>query len=90
MQVALRVLTSASTGAEPVDPTWVKSCDVDAMDGFGLAELTSDPTEALLFDSMVEAWTFWRQQSTARPLRDDGEPNRPLTAYTVEIGTIDE
>lgn len=83
--VTLRVLGSASTGAEPVEPTWVKSCDVDAMDGYGLAELTTDFAEALTFPDAGAAMRFWQRQSTVRPLRADGRPNRPLTAYTIEV-----
>ena len=86
MSVRLRVLGSASSGWTPDVPTWVKSCDVDGMDGVGLAELTTNMTEAITFKDAGEAMRFWRRRSRVRPLRDDGMPNRPLTVYTVEIG----
>lgn len=64
---------------------WLAAADVDARGGRGSARLTLVASEALAFPSMQEAFAFWRQQSTRRPLRPDGRPNRPLTAYTVEF-----
>jgi hypothetical protein len=72
----------------PAVPSWVKSCDVDAMDGYGLAQLTTNRDEALTFDDFTEAMMFWRRQSTVRPIRGDGKPNRPLTAYTIEVESL--
>ena len=37
------------------------------------------------FVSIAEAMEYWRTVSTTVPFRPDGKPNRPLTAYTVEI-----
>jgi hypothetical protein len=64
---------------------WVKSFDPEAYEGRGIAELTSDVAEAKRFSSMEEAYAFWRLVPEARPIRDDGRPNRPLTAFSVSI-----
>lgn len=64
---------------------FVRSYDPNAQDGYGEVELTADKLKAKQFSDSTSAFEFWRQQSTVRPLREDGEPNRPLTAYTVEI-----
>lgn len=64
---------------------WIKSADVEAHDGRGEATFTVLPNNALAFESFAEAHACWTQVSTVRPLRDDGQPNRPLTAFTVEI-----
>lgn len=85
MSVTLRVLASASSGWEPDVPTYIEWGDVDAMGGWGVAELTTDPAKAMRFPDAARALTYWRRQSTVAPLRADGHPNRPLTAYTVEI-----
>lgn len=90
MTVIIRVLGSASSDWEPDTPTWLKAGDVEAFDGRGDATLTSNVDEALRFESPVAALMFWRSQSETRPLRDDGQPNRPLTAFTVEIGPPEE
>lgn len=68
----------------------LKSFDADAMEGYGLVEWTDDVAEARRFQSFTAAMDCWRQDSTVRPLRDDGEPNRPLTAFTIEIVPLDD
>jgi hypothetical protein len=37
-----------------------------------------------------EAFELWRSVDTRNPVRPDGRPNRPFTAFTVEIGPPDE
>ena len=43
---------------------------------------TDDPTEAQGFADSGAAMRCWRAE---QGLRSDGQPNRPLTAYTVAI-----
>ncbi|HEY1878485.1 MAG TPA: hypothetical protein VGG68_00985 [Caulobacteraceae bacterium] len=62
--------------------------DVDARGGRGTDTWSADPALAMVFVDSVEAWQCWRRQSAVQPLRDDGKPNRPLTAYTIEIEPI--
>lgn len=64
---------------------WIRSFDPDAYDGRGDLATTEDPALALRFPDAVTAWRFWRQQSTVRPLRPDGKPNRPLTALSIMV-----
>lgn len=63
---------------------YLVSYDPDGMEGFGLAEWSTDVGRAQVFDSATAAVDCWRQQSTVRPMRSDGKPNRPLTAYSIE------
>ena len=51
----------------------------------GRITLTTDHANARRFPSMAEAFEAWNTVSTMRPTRPDGEPNKPLTALTVEI-----
>jgi hypothetical protein len=44
--------------------------------------VTEDPNAARQFQDAGEALAFWK---LAHGLRPDGAPNRPLTAFTVEI-----
>lgn len=64
--------------------------DPDGFDGHGHAEWVTNPAEALHFPDAVEALTLWKQVSKTRPLRQDGLPNRPLTAFTVSILPIED
>lgn len=43
---------------------------------------TPDPEKARQFASGIEALELWR---LAHGIRPDGRPNRPLTAFTVEV-----
>jgi hypothetical protein len=63
---------------------YLQSYDVEAYDGRGTAEWTSDVNKAMKFDDVSEAVIAWRTQSKVRPLREDGRPNRPLTAFNAE------
>lgn len=71
--------------ANLVIESYVTHYDADAHNGRGAIICTEYPTLAKHFPSFVAAFEFWRKQSTVRPYRADGKPNRPLTAYTCEI-----
>lgn len=45
---------------------------------------TPDPEKALELPSM-EMFELWRLVDPRDPVRPDGKPNRPLTAFTVEM-----
>jgi hypothetical protein len=62
---------------------YLKAFDVDAHDGLGSFESTADIEEALHFSDLGDVLEAWKRQSTVRPLRPDGKPNRPLTALTI-------
>lgn len=87
--VVLRVLASSMEGPFPEDDqVFLVEWDVNAMDGFGFARLGDRP-DAHVFASAIDAMAAWREQSTVRPIRWDGQPNRPLTAYTVMVLEVD-
>jgi len=67
------------------DGRWLVDCDVDGAGGRGIIRTTPERALASEFADAGEAMTYWRRQSRAKPLRPDGKPNRPLTAYTIEI-----
>jgi hypothetical protein len=46
-------------------------------------KLTDDIRGAKEFQNIPLAMEFYRTQSQRAPLRDDGKPNRPLTAFSV-------
>lgn len=71
-------------------PAYLKSYDVNANDGRGADEWTMIKAEALRFDDFMAAMAAWKTQSTVRPIRPDGRPNRPLTAYTVTFEQVDQ
>ena len=73
----------------PFDGQWVVEYDptrrgADPLGKPMIAHLvtTTDPFNAKEFATIMEAENCWRQ---AFGLRGDGRPNRPLTAFVVEI-----
>ena len=51
----------------------------------GTLETTPHAGRALRFATAGEAWACWQERSRRTPTRPDGKPNRPLTAFMVEI-----
>ena len=49
----------------------------------GLVVITPDRAKAQRFDDLGEAFAAWCAVSQSVPLRPDGNPNRPLTAFTI-------
>lgn len=71
-------------GFDPADVgAYLETYDPDAMGGYGAVTWTRDLQKAKLFAGMAEAMQEWMRTSTARPVRVDGRPNRPLSAYTI-------
>jgi hypothetical protein len=71
-------------------PAWLTMYDPDGGDETidyptGEIESSTNRSEAMRFESFAAASACWRQQSKRTPLRPDGLPNRPLSAFTVEI-----
>ena len=83
----LKIIGLATGETTGFDGKFVKEYDPsyrlpgEEYDG-GLLEVTDDPSEALEFPSAKEALECWRREYGMRP---DGRPNRPLTAFTVEV-----
>lgn len=67
-------------GNEHVVDYMLKAFDPDT----GWTEWTGDPRLARRFNTALDVLELWRTQSRTHPIRLDGKPNRPLTAYTVE------
>lgn len=82
----IRIIGLANGEPTLWDGTWLVSCDIRS--SRMLMTTTIDPREAKTFPHAADAMEFWRRIDPERPLRPDGKPNRPLTAYTVSIEDI--
>jgi hypothetical protein len=67
------------------DGVYLKSFDFEAHNGQGEAEFTKDKAAAKTFASIQEAFSYWVTVPECKPFREDGRPNKPLTATTVEF-----
>ncbi len=81
----IRVLGYAIEGGPglPYEPCFLKAYDPNSQHGH--LTFTPSPDDALRFADVLCALKCWKQQSTTHPLRDDLRPNRPFTAYTIEV-----
>jgi len=82
-RVILRVVGWAHNLPSPYDGQYLVEVHPDALRADEWIACSADAAEARVFDTASEAIAYWHQQSTATPLRDDGEPNRPATAWTM-------
>lgn len=83
--VLIRIIEPVWGGPSDLDGQWLKAYDPNARDGRGTVVGTTHRKEAMRFADMLAAMKFWRQTSTVLPVRPDGMPNRPLTAFTIEV-----
>jgi hypothetical protein len=71
-----------------VEGKYLQSFDPNAYEGRGYFKATADIKQAMKFQSHKEAFEFYQTQSTVMPIRPDGKPNRPLTAFTIELSLV--
>lgn len=67
-----------------LDGKFLKSYDPSANGGHGAIVVTDSPRDAMRFASFAEALECYRQQHGVR-VGFDNKPNRPLTAFSIEI-----
>ena len=77
---AIKLLSVAGT---PRD-TYIQSYDLNST-RLGQVTVTGQKHRAMLWDTADEAYAAYTTASSEFPLRADGKPNRPLTAFSVEI-----
>lgn len=83
-------LTAAAVTGDIVQGHYLQWSDPDAHQGAGDEKWTPELTRAKRFATFMDAMDCWKAQSSVRPFRSDGRPNRPLTAYSVQPQRIDD
>lgn len=94
--VVIKIIGMSNGYPTPFDGQYLKIYDPDKVgyDVLGRPMLayvvtTKDPSKAMQFADQLAAWECWRQLSGKQPIREDGHPNRPLTAFTVEMLSLE-
>jgi hypothetical protein len=67
---------------------YVKEYDPDGNNGQGEVTFTHNILRAKWYAAPEEALAEWQQQSKVKPLREDGKPNRPLSAFTMTVEPV--
>ena len=92
MTCALQIF--AFDPAYPLNGRYVMDFDVGAYDPYdkksGPVPTTDKIAEAKHFTDTLDALTFWKTPSRVRRFRPDGERNRPLTGFSVQIVKVPE
>ena len=90
--IALKIVGFSEFCDDDYVGMYIKSFDPNSPDpeskGIGKLIVTENASEAKTFETFGEATEFWRQQSPTVPMRSDGKPNRPLTAYSVQFVSV--
>jgi hypothetical protein len=97
MKAVIKIISLIQGGTTAFDGEYVVEYDpgrdgVEPGTGFPMfAHLVTvrDQRQATRFEP-DEAIELWRSVDPRQPVRDDGQPNRPMTAFTVEIEAVDE
>lgn len=85
MMYVIQVIDTAIPGLEPgCEDKFIASYS-EWEDGTFHIELVEQAEDAMQFNALHIAVKFWQTQSWSKPIRPDDKPNRPMTAYTVEI-----
>ena len=86
----IRLIGMANGLSTNFDGMYLVSFDPDLRGGRGLVGAELDIKKAKRFDTLDEVLDFYGQRSKRFPNRADGQPNRPLTAMTIQIIEVQE
>ena len=71
------------------DDTYLTRFDFEGAEaGEAILESTPDFGKARRFPDIMAATELWKTVDPRQPLRPDGKPNRPLTAFSVTIQPV--
>jgi len=84
MSYVIRLIGLADGRPTDFDGEYLTKFDPDFRNGLGRVWTTPDQNKAKLFGDLGQVIEFWKITSRVRPMREDGKPNRPLTAFTIE------
>lgn len=84
--VVMRILGRPDGQPSPIDDQYLERYDPNGHNGRGDIRTTRDARAAMRFTSSADALECWRTQADPpHHRRADGQPNRPLSAYSVTM-----
>lgn len=87
---AMKLICYANGEPTPHDGKFLLDFNFEAFGGIGAMEMTHDIFAAKRFLSVHEALAYRNRVPLVKPTRDDGMPNRPLSATTWEVVPVPE
>jgi hypothetical protein len=67
---------------------YLQEYTADGFGGQGNLSVTNSLKLAKRYPDMRSVLEEWKSVSTTHPIRPDGKPNRPLSAYTISTVTV--
>ena len=90
MPVIIRILELATGERTDAEGQFVQEYTPDGNDGRGDLLLTGNAGQAKRYPNAVAALRDWKRVSETHPVRLDGKPNRPMTAFTIRTVNVAE
>lgn len=88
-EVMIKIIGLVNGGYHPLSGQYVIAFDPTIRrDGTVWLDTTTDPAKATRYADAGAAFELWRAVSPNRPRRADGQPNRPMTAFTVSLERV--
>jgi hypothetical protein len=91
MAVVIRLLRTFG-GPHLFDGQYVVDYDPSPPDmepGACLLVCSPDLARAKRYPDLEAAWGDWKRVDWRAPVRPDGKPNRPMTAFTIEVESVE-
>ena len=85
MAAIIRIVGLATSETTSADGMYVTEYTPDGNDGQGMLTLTPHRHAAKRYSSKADAMAQWMAVSRTHPTRPDGKPNRPMSAFSVEV-----
>ena len=80
------ILGWADGGTVPDAPGYLRAIQLDPANPYvPKVILTQNPDDAKTWSSTGEAFAYWTKVHPTVERRPDGKPNKPMTAFNVEI-----
>lgn len=83
--IVIRIIGLATGVPSEYDGKFLRRYEPEAHNGRGAVFVTEDKRDALRFAQLHDALALWKTIPSKRPVRMDGRPNRPFTAFTITI-----
>jgi hypothetical protein len=85
MKTIIRVISRSDGVATVADGQFVKHYDPTLNRGVYTLVTSADSSDARVFETLTAAVEYYRAICPNEPVREDGEPNRPITVFTVSF-----
>lgn len=85
MSFVIQIISNADGMPCNISNCYLKTFDPEGGGGQGIIEVTRLKKQAMKFNTQQECFEVWQKQSKTLPLRPDGKPNKPLTAFNISF-----